>query len=249
MISLDQETGNYINVWQLPQALSGHKLDIFSCDACLMQMLEVEDELAPYANYMVCGEDNTPAPGYPYDLSFGPFVTNPASATTVLSDGIVSGFFRAYTPGSEYGGTPLSQSVVDLSKVGAVTSALGNFSNALIASGSTIGSTVDAIRNASLCYDSPDGYYYYDLEAIANRFAASSTAPAAVKSAASALSAAVTSAVVMSNSNAVSSDSHGISIEFGNYSEFNPTASDYANLNLATETTWSQFLNNSTLNP
>jgi len=248
-ISYDGDTQNAINIWDLPGALGNHYLDVLSFDACLMQMLEVEDEVATNAHYMVCGEDNTPDPGYPYDLSFGDFVSSPTAATATLAKGITAGFFQEYAPGTTYSVTPLSQSVVDLTKVSAVTSAVSALSNALIAAGTPVATVIQNVRTASLCYDSADAYYYYDLTSICKRLAANSSTPAAVKTAATNVVSAVAAAVVSSTANSNSPDSNGISIEFGNYGEFNGVSSSYGNLTLAAQTNWAKFLDSSTLNP
>jgi hypothetical protein len=248
-ISYDEQTGNHIDVWQLPAALQGTHLDILTFDACLMQMLEVSDEIVGEANYMVCAEDNQPGPGYPYNTTFGEFFTSPSESTTTLAQSMVDNFMSFYLVDPEYNTGPLSQSVINVSKVPAVVSAVGAFSQSLVSAGSTIGPVTSAVRNASLCYDTPDGYFYYDLEAIAQRYASSTSSPAAVKTAANGVISAVNNAVVYSRANSISSDSHGISIEFGDYSEFVGYVSQYANLNVAKQTDWPTFLASSTTNP
>ncbi len=253
-ISEDDETGNVMEVWQLGAALAGTNLDIISFDACLMQMLEVQDEVRSVANYMVCAEDNTPGPGYPYDKAFGQFFSYPNGATTDLAKGIVDNTINYY---ANYSG-PVSQSVVDLTKVPALVSAVNGLSQSLISAGSSVGSTVSSVRTlqvqgqpAPSAYDAADGYFYWDLGYIAGRFADTTNfhAPSGVVSAAQAVKTALSSAVVYSRQNGLSPDSTGISIEFGNQPEFSGLQSDYSNLQFATQTSWPSFLGNSGLNP
>lgn len=260
-ISYDEDTGNHIDVWQfaypagsqypysLASVLNGKKLDIISFDACLMQMIEVQDELAGYFHYMVCPEDNQPGPGYPYNLSFGNFFTDPQASVPSLCEGIATGFFNGYKNDPDYNTSPLSQSVVDLTQVPGVVSALNTFSQSIVSAGSSVGSTVSAVRQASQPYDAPDGYYFYDLGSISSRFASSATASSAVQSAASKLQAAEQAAVVYSQHNSYSPDSTGISIEFGNNTEFSQYASTYQNLAIASQTSWYNVLDSAALNP
>jgi hypothetical protein len=246
-ISEDDETGDIIDVWQLGPALAGSNLDIISFDACLMQMLEVQDEVASVAHYMVCSEDNTPGPGYPYDVCFRNFYTNPNDPVTTLAEGICNGSIQAYPPSSGYG--PVSQSVIDLTKLPNVVTALGSFATALTNTGSSISSTVSSVRQASIPYDAADGYFYYDIGSVAKRFATANP-NASVTTAANGLLTAQQAATVYSTQNGLSTDSTGMSFEFGNEPEFHPWVSDYANLKLANQDPgWPAFLNSTTLNP
>jgi hypothetical protein len=244
-ISQDQETNDIIDVWQLGPALANTNLDIISFDACLMQGLEVENEVASDAHYMVCSEDNVPGYGYPYNTAFSSFFTTPTAPITTLMDDIVNADIAYYPSNPETG--PVSQSVVDLTKVSTVVSALNTFSQALISTGSSIGPTVQSIQNNSIPYDSADGYFYYDIGSITQRFVNATSG--GVKTAAAALLAAEQAAVVDSKQSGLSPDSTGISIEFGTQPEFSPISADYSNLKIASQTSWPSFLNSSSLNP
>jgi hypothetical protein len=254
-ISYDQETGNHINVNQLAGAISPNKLDIISFDACQMQMLEVEAGLTGVANLMVCSEDNTPDPGYPYDTAFSQFYLNPTGNLTALAKAIVDADIARYEDDPTYGGSPISQSVVDLTKVGSVTSALNGFVTKAFTAESAVGAVTPTIRSGLINYAAGESYFYYDLGAIATAYSKAGV-PGPVVTAAQALQEAEANAVVYSRTNtggnpvhSLSPNSTGLSIEFGSSTAFAGYSSNYAQLTLAQETQWPSFLGNHTLNP
>jgi hypothetical protein len=78
-ISYDEESGNHINTPQLGLALREiGKLDVFSTDACLMQMAEVLYEIKDHADYIVGSEETEPGDGYTYNTFLGPIAARPA---------------------------------------------------------------------------------------------------------------------------------------------------------------------------
>ncbi len=77
-ISYDEQSGNHINTPQLGQALRQiGKLDVFSTDACLMQMAEVVYEIKDSVDYIVGSEETEPGDGYTYNTFLGPVVARP----------------------------------------------------------------------------------------------------------------------------------------------------------------------------
>ena len=106
-ISYDDETGNHITTVQLGQALAAvGGVDIYSSDACLMQMAEVVAELAPYAKYIVGSEESEGGDGYTYNT----FLTNLPSDPKELAVHCAKMANENYSSDS-------TQSVIDTSKM------------------------------------------------------------------------------------------------------------------------------------
>jgi hypothetical protein len=235
--SYDDEFSSAIKVWELPTALQGHRFDILSFDACLMQMLEVASEVKPYADYIAASAENTPAPGYPYDRVFQPFADNPDAPTRTLAQAFVTGHIGNPSYKNQY----VTQSVLDMSRVGALESAVDGLGAALLANRAALTTAIPAIRAGAPKYgDRNDGRYYYDLADIALRLKASPDVPETVKSAAQAVLDAHSEVVVYSDASALDAFSRGLSIDFS--ASTNAKLMNYANLNLAKTTRWDDWL-------
>jgi len=73
-VCYDDDTGNFLtdrdclNVfsWAQKNLLNGKKIDILTCDACLMASLEMAYTFASCADYFVASEETIPANGYQY---------------------------------------------------------------------------------------------------------------------------------------------------------------------------------------
>lgn len=85
-IAYDDLTKNFIRNSQLASALkeieqyAGKKVDVYSSDACLMQMLSVAYEMKDYADFLVQSEEIVPGYGFPYDLLLSDLNANPSSS-------------------------------------------------------------------------------------------------------------------------------------------------------------------------
>lgn len=106
---------------ELAQALKkvGTKMDILGFDASLMSNLETASAVAPYVKYMVASEDVMPITGWDYRLFFE-FISNNPSAKgkdvgKVICDGVMEYTSKEYK-------NIVSMAVIDLSKIGEVTS-------------------------------------------------------------------------------------------------------------------------------
>ncbi|MEZ0326421.1 MAG: clostripain-related cysteine peptidase [Fimbriimonas sp.] len=237
-VSYDDHTGNAIQTWQLPLAMQGHHVDVFSFDACLMQMLEVQSELRTSTDYIVASEENTPGYGYPYHVIFAPWIQNPGSSTRDLTKSFVDG----HVGYEQYQNDVITQSSVQSTKVTAVMNAVDQLAVALIANRADIATIVQTIRTNSMKYAfRGDGRYYYDLWDIANRLQNAST-PTAVKTAAQGVKTAVEAAVIWNGFTPLSAGSHGISIDFSPRTAFQDYATDYSLTQLAKDTRWDEWL-------
>ncbi|MEA3306805.1 MAG: clostripain-related cysteine peptidase, partial [Elusimicrobiota bacterium] len=108
-ISYDDLTRNFIRNSQIAMALkeisqyAGKKIDVYSSDACLMQMLSVAYEIKDHASYLVQSEERVPDFGFPYDTILTSLNANPAVSAAAASKIIVdrfNAFYKANKPGS-----------------------------------------------------------------------------------------------------------------------------------------------------
>lgn len=248
-ISLDDETGNYIEQWQLGQALANEHFDILAYDACLMQGAEDLLEVAGVADYVIGSEENTPGPGYPYDKVFKPFVDTPDDAVPDLAKNFVTAFQTNYA-NSVYSGWALHQSVLDMSKLTPLRTAIDNLGSALVDNASTVGAFMPTVRaNSKRIPEDDAGYNYYDLDQVAANIEGTLGAPTAVINAATAVRTAISNMVVLSQSNSHGGHMHGLSIEFSNAPTFATVSNKYANLKIASQTQWDEFLSSTLANP
>lgn len=256
-IIYDEETGNYLAFPDVRSALDPGALDVLAYDACLMQGAESLLEFADRTSVIVGTEDDTPGPGYPYNLMFAPIVNAPDTTATALGSSMVSTFVNYY---NGYSGVdwPIQMSALDTSKAPAVASALDNLATALINGGSSVGATVRSVRTAATRIEPSAGYFYYDLDQLATSFATQTSLSAGIQSAASDLDAAIQSAIIANSAGTgitAAPNFHGMSIEFGRSGTINASVDEggyavgYNKLQLSAETHWNEFLENATANP
>ena len=116
-ISYDDETGNHITTPQMSQAMAQiGKIDIFSMDACLMQMAEVGYEIKDYADYIVASEETEPGDGYTYNTWLGPLAAKPAMTGAELSKTMVDSYTDHYQSINQ-GGTQSSIKTASFGKL------------------------------------------------------------------------------------------------------------------------------------
>ena len=239
-VSYDDDSGNHIDTWQLQAALNvGKPLDIVAWDASLMQMAEVAGELKTVAKYIVGSEESPPGSGYPYDLIFAKFRDNPDKDTPTLCRSFVDGMIQYYT----VAGTHITQSVLDVSQLSNLGTAIDGLAGALIGNAGLLGTIVPSIRTQAQGYPPADPVRLYrDLYDVCRLLNANAGTPTEVKAAASNVQSAIASSVLYEKHSTDSSNSHGISIDFSDSTSFAPVSSDYSNLNLAQTTRWDSWL-------
>lgn len=121
-ISWDDHTGNNITTEQLGQAMAesakiiGHKVDIYSSDACLMGMVEVASEMANSVQYYLGSQDVEPGAGWPYATFLTKWLANPSIGTADLLKLFSKDYLAAYS-GGVYGRKSVTMSAYDLSKI------------------------------------------------------------------------------------------------------------------------------------
>lgn len=236
-VSLDDEFGSQMDIWDLPKAFEGQHVDILSFDACLMQMLEVASEMKGSADYIACSEENTPGPGYPYQRVFKLFADSPDLDTRSLTKSFVDGHIGNPDYANEY----VTQSVIDTTKVAAVETALDTLATQMIANQASLTSIVPALRGSMQKYAYVnDGRNYYDLVDLTSRLQSTTGVPQAVRIAASNVTSATTNAVVWEGHSSLDAMSHGLAIDFSPSTGLQ--LNNYAKLNLAKVTHWDEWL-------
>ena len=94
-IAIDCGSHDYLDNQELRKALAaalpgGRKFDIFACDACLMNMLEVAYEMKDTADVMVGAEETEPGAVWPYAAILKALVAKPATTPGDLAKIVVS---------------------------------------------------------------------------------------------------------------------------------------------------------------
>ncbi len=131
-ISFDFSTGNAITIPQLAYALSqiksilGKDLDLLGMDACLMAMVEVAYEAQEYARVMVASEESVPGEGWDYAGFLQALVNAPSMGSRDLAQVIADTYVDSYLRAS------VTQSVIDLKKVGTLGQDLDALAQAVL---------------------------------------------------------------------------------------------------------------------
>ncbi len=135
-ISFDDNTGNKITTEQLGQAMSeiktilGKKVDIYGSDACLMQMIEVANEMKDSVDYFVGSQETEPGEGWPYETFMKKWTTKPKSTAAEVSILLSKEYLAAYN-GGVYGTNQVTFAAFDMSKLEALNASTGELVNHL----------------------------------------------------------------------------------------------------------------------
>lgn len=236
--SYDDQYGTSIKTWETDDALAGQTFDLVAWDCSLMQMMEVAHEFRGIASYMAGSEESPPADGYPYDAVFAGFASNPDASTAALSKGFVDGMLN-HAP---YVNRKITQSVLDISKLDALTASLDSFAAAMIAEGAALHDEIQSARGQAQSYSPTALRHYRDIISFCTFLEAQAGTPAAVKTASADVRAKVAAALVWEGHNSFSSGSRGLSIDLSPGSVYSGMASDYQRLSFAQASRWDSFL-------
>jgi hypothetical protein len=109
--------------------LSNHgadPLDLVGFDACLMGMIEVDNQLIPYVDVRVGSEETEPEDGWPFDIILSELRGTPSMSASQLGTVIVDEYYASY-------GNYETQSAVDLhTAYDTLNTAVNDFAVALI---------------------------------------------------------------------------------------------------------------------
>lgn len=247
-VSQDEQTGNEIETWQLPQALANppHPLDMIIFDCSLEGNTEVAYQIRSNARVMVGSEQSPPGAGYPYQLWLAALKAggkNPCDLGTSIVNTFVSNY--STTEGQ------VTQAVIDLSQMGNLATSLNALGGALYNDRSAEASLLATARNPNnvQSYGLEDPSLYaglIDLYSYAANLK-SGTKVSAVSTAAtnvqSALTAPNTGAVIYSAYGPGEAGSYGLSIYCPDPATFQGVATSYSQLSFATAApNWPKFL-------
>ena len=242
-IAIDCGSHDYLDNQELRKALAaalpgGRKFDIFACDACLMNMLEIAYEMKDTARVMVGSEETEPGEGWPYAAILKSLIANPAMGPADLSKVVVAEYGKYFTKAK----TAATQSALALDRISPIASGVDALATALLADLHTVAGTVTLARDRSQKYEMPE---YVDLGDFAAQLAQRLPGNANVQSAAASIKSALDStspgAFVIANatSGASVSKSHGVSIYFPRAEDY---ASDYSDLLFSQLGKWKDLL-------
>ncbi len=129
--NLDNSPGDdFMTHTEIVNALSGHHLDILAFDGCVMSNLEVSYEYAARGlaiDYLVASEIYIPNQGFAYDGLLAPLIAKPSMDALTLSKTIVDSYLAYYGDG----GWQVGLSVLKMSSVPGLVSAVGDLTSAL----------------------------------------------------------------------------------------------------------------------
>lgn len=134
----DYSQGTFLDSAGLSQACSQVKavikqnIDILGMDACLMAMIEVAYQVRDSVNYLVGSQQTEPGTGWEYTESLRAFVGNPTIATSTLASALVTAYKNFYSSG-QYADSSFTQSVINVTKIAAATTAFNNVLTKIIA--------------------------------------------------------------------------------------------------------------------
>lgn len=209
------------------------KLDILGMDACLMSMAEVGYQIRDSTDYTVGSEQTEPGEGWPYDTILGALAKNPAMTPRDLSALIVNKYLASYTNADV-----VTQSACDLSKAGALATAVAGLVAALKASltDSASRQRILAVRNQVQSYEVPDNIDLVDFCSLLAKAGADSATTTACQNVIKAVKSAFV--MVQGYKGADMKNSNGVAIYF----PLQSVSPLYAGLDFSKKTGWDAFL-------
>ena len=164
--SEDNATNNEVQTWEIPTALAGlaQPVDLLAFDCSLMQMMEVAYEARNSARVLVGSEESPPGAGYRYDLWLSQLKSSAADPCTAASN--IQTTFVNYYVANRPDFHNITQSIIDLSKMQSVGSALNTFGRELQRVKTTEATQIQSARNSAQHYayfDNKDLYHYAAL--------------------------------------------------------------------------------------
>ncbi len=126
-------------------ALLGRKIDLLGMDACLMNMVEVAWQLRDSVEVIVGSEIEEPFDGWPYAEILNRLTARPRQDAAALARWIVKSYLASYRGKGE----TVTQSALDLSRIGAVTAGIDALSEILLAALETDAKLIRAAREKS----------------------------------------------------------------------------------------------------
>lgn len=237
-IGYDDTSADFLDNVELRQMLAavrtrtGRTIDLLGMDACLMSLLEVALECAPYAQTLVSSQETEPLDGWPYDRLLADLVARPGQTARDLARGIV----RDYVDSYKYDYVTLS--ALDLGERDGVVAGVDQLAEALLeatANGTQERLAFRAALAAAQRFDTRD---FVDLGSLCCELAAATTAQP-VRAACRRITTAIPTMVVAEEHRGKPVEqASGVSI----YVPLGGVSVDYSRLRLARETRWGAFV-------
>ena len=245
----DATSGTFMSLNDIVTGVSdaGVHFGLINFDACLMAMYEVAYATRNIADYLVASEEVEPGDGDDYTAILNALTAAPAMTSKTLSTTIVQTYRAFYAAQAR---TPVTKSVVDLSKIAAVKTAVENLAGVMTGGVASLRTGIQTAQGRTANYEYT---YNRDLSDFATELKAG-TSDATLATAAAAVETAVANAVVSNQIYAADSTlpinrSKGLAIYLPQKSETNASdLASYATLDssLGTSTAqseWAGFVN------
>ena len=229
-ISWDDTSGSFLGNDDVQNVLQNKGISLLCMDACFMGMVETAYELRKSvtgSDYLVFSENTEPAGGYPYTTILNHFLAASDTSAINFATIIVNDYVNSYGAS-----TGVTQSAIDLSKIGQVVSDLNNFVTFL---GGQSQSSLDTARQNVESYDSIYYSEFVDLWDLADQF---------VDASATTLKNSISTAVIANASRSGKPNAKGLSINFPLYG-YDTTyidSNNTRNIDFLVDSTWDNFL-------
>jgi hypothetical protein len=222
--------GEFASAMSTIKTALGRNLDHIGWDACLMGMWEVLDISRNYAGAANVSEETEGAAGWYYTTWLNTLNTTPTTSAIDMGKAIVNG-----TSGQS------TLSVIDLSQVAALNTAVNAFADSLmVARGAGYSSAISSALTSCQKFSTSYFSYHIDLSDFA-RLCSVNVARTGTRVAAHNLIAAVASAVKLYKNSSTYANARGIAIYHCKIDGSNYDAT-YNNLPVASSTVWDEYI-------
>ncbi len=239
-VAVDDTSGDSIESPELRSAMKGlsgdgaNPVELLGFDACLMGMIEVDNQLIPYASVRVGSEHTIPNAGWPYDTILSDLDSNPAMSASQLGTVIVDRYYASYGNGQTLSAVTLESAYSSLN------SAVDSLAAALTSGVDDHFAEISAARNNSQEYYTPAFIDLYDLAyELTQR-----VSDASITTAATGVMNAVNAVVIHEHHGSSWGGSHGISIYYpedvSGYDSLYDGSKDW--LEFTANTQWDEWL-------
>ena len=239
-ISYDDGTGNVITTPQLAAAMAemkalngGVSIDVMGTDACLMQMAEVNAEIAPSVMVTAGSEETEPGEGWDYTGSLQYLTQHPTTTPEALGDAIEKAYI-AGNAGQSVQGSAVSTVALTAAvpQISALADALAKFDK------------IDRTKMATIISATQKFYYtdYRDMLDFVKRIQAATT-DTTLKTLAKNVELTVTAAVKANyTAGTTMSNARGLSVWLPTSSQYSARKAKYQTLVWTKSTKWGVFL-------
>lgn len=239
-IAYDDSSRDFLDNAELKRVLeqvtseTGRAIDLLGFDACLMNMLEIAYQLRTTARFIVGSEEIEPGDGWPYDKVLADLAARPKLSAADLGAIVVKRYAASYASES------VTQSLLDLDRVGACAAAVDALAAALIKALKTPAeyAAVAKALNATLRFDMEE---FVDLGHLCSELAVRSK-DAGVKKAAKGVLAAISGPQGLVAAEAHKGGKLNKALGVAIYAPRGAAAKTYSKLDFAKTTKWGQFL-------